>query len=244
MAMGIRRLPLVALSLLVSTLPSGCGVIGAEPMSKLEVRYLPLTTETFAAVTTRTMFRSETTHMDLTIGDESMAMDLRLGESDELAMAGTYDDGTSVARMRFVDGEVYIRDETDPVWFQFPDYLADQVTAEMDMGNPATMTADFAGGIESVTYLGAHEVEYGQTHRYDLTMRKDYLADELGIPLSEVPDVAYTVWLDDDYLMRRVNTYTMGYVAVVEFGAWGEPVTIEPPPAGQVDPLPVPTDDT
>lgn len=247
MIWGNRALPLAALVLSLSAL-TGCGAVddyAGWHRAPGPDGYRPMTESTFAGAMTQAMFEYETTHFEMTILDESMSMDVRFGASDDLAMTGTYDDGKSVATMLVVDGEVYVRDGRDDTYFQFPDQLADQMLAQMEVSNPTAMADDFRSGIDTVAYGGANEVAYGPAHRYEVTMSKEFLADELDLPIEAVPDFNYRMWFDDDNLLRRFQVvFDDGIAADVTFSDWGVPVDVEPPPSGQVEPLPMPTDET
>lgn len=245
MSRGNRALTLAALALSLAPLAlTGCGMVDDARWARMPAGYLPMTEESLPAAMTQAMFSHDTAHMEMTAGEESMSMDVRFGEGEEPAMTGTYRDGESVATMVVLDGKVYVREEGDPTYFQFPDQLADQVLAEMEMSNPKEMAADLRSGIESVQYGGAHEVEYGPAHRYDVTMREEFIAEELGVPAGSVPDFSYRMWFDDDNLLRRFSVITdEGTAADVTFSEWGEPVEIEAPPPGRVEPLPMPSDE-
>lgn len=250
MLWGKRALWLVVPSVVLCAVLGGCGamedsrVMDDYRAEKVPVGYLPLTEKTFATAMTSSMFQYDTVHMEMEVVNEAMSMDVRFGDEGDTAMAGTYDDGRSIGKMVLVDGEVYYRDEGDAVYFQFPDQLADQMIAEMEMSNPAEMSADFRSGIDSVEYDGANEVSYGPAHRYEVTMRSEFLAEELDIPLQSVPEFRYRIWMDDDHLVRRFQVIFEGGTAVdVTFTEWGEPVEITAPPADQVEPLPMPSDE-
>ncbi|RHW27165.1 hypothetical protein D0Z08_10905 [Nocardioides immobilis] len=245
MSWGKRALPLAATALALPALVSGCRLVDSHwQLIEAEPGYVPLTEATFADAITEAMFRHPTMHLEMEAGVGTMSMDVRYGATDDdLAMTGTYDDGVTVGEMTIVDGEAYFRDEGERIYFQLPDYLVDQVLAEMSMGSPAEMASTFESGIETLEYGASHEVEYGMTHRYDVRMRKEFLADELDVPIERVPDVTYRLWLDDHNLLRRMIVVAMGETVDATFSEWGEPVTIEAPPPGQVEPLPVPTDD-
>lgn len=240
---GMRRVIGVALALALPVV-TGCGVVDDARLGVVDEGYLPLTADDFAQVTTEAMVAHPTFHMDMDAGPESMSMDARFDGDENFDMAGTYDDGTSVSDMVVLGDEVYVRDEGKRVYYQFPDYLADQVRAEMRSGNPREMAATLAAGIDSLTYAGAHEVDYGTTYRYDLTVTKAALAEQMDIPESAVPDVTYTIWLDEDYLIRRMLVWVLGTTVDVTIDDWGEPVTIQAPPDDEIEPLPLPTDDT
>lgn len=242
---GTRALPLATIVLIASTLTGCAAAKDYAGWEKVGNRgYAPLTADTFARGMSDPMYRYDTVHMDMEIAEQTMSMDVRFG-GGEPAMSGTFDDGKAVGSMVLVDGEVYYRDEGAPTYYQFPDRLADEMLAEMEMSDPTEMADDFTAGIDSVDYWGSVDVAYGPAHRYDITMRKEFMAAELGLPIEDVPDFSFRMWLDDDNLVRRYLMLAEGAPAGdVTFSDWGDPVTIEAPPADQVEPLPMPTDET
>lgn len=246
MSRGKRALSAAAIALSLTVAASGCGLDRLDGMTRipLEEGYVPLTRANFAEVTTEAMYLARTAHMEMEVDGGVTSMDLVLGASErELAMSGTYDDGETVGEMVLVDGEVYVRDEGDRIYYQFPDYLADEMFAEIGTGSPAAIVADFEEGIETLEAGLSHEVAYGTTHEYRVTMRKEFLADELDIPLEKVPDFRYRIWLDDDNLYRRVVVNVMGTELDMTYSDWGKEVSIEAPPPRLVEPLPVPSED-
>lgn len=250
---GALRLVVAATGLAVTASACGTsvGVGGADawrrPVSDGD--YAPLTEGTFAAVTTAAMHRYGTAHIDMSLvdfastNDQRMSMDVRYGEDTaDLEMSGTVRSADGSGLVVLVGGEVYVREDGRDVFYQFPDRMADRMIAQMGMSSPLQVLIDFSEGIESLRYTISQETSSGEIHRYQLTMRTDYMADQLDVPEAEVPDFSYIMWLDDDHLMRRMEADLMGLRVGVSFSDWGEPVTIEAPPADEVKPLPLPHD--
>lgn len=211
--------------------------------------YVELTDRTFAAVTTQAVFRARTAQLSMTVVDPTTSDDMRMsmavdygGAEGDMAMSGTITDQHGSSEMRLVDGKAYLREEDESVFYQLPDHLTEEMLGEMGLGGPMGIIGKFADGIESVRFTTSHEVSYGETYRYELVMREAYMAEEFGVPASAIPEFEFVLWLDQDHLIRRMDVTVMGARGSVTMTDWGEPVTIEAPPADEVEPLPMPDD--
>lgn len=207
--------------------------------------YTELTSATFSSVVAGSMERFDTVHieMEVPLAEMSMSLDVRYGAGDEVGMAGTIEDVAGVGELIMLGDQVYTREAGTPTYFQLPDHIAESLTGQADLGSPTGALAAFTEALEDVEYVRATPgVAYGTAHEYALTMRADYMADELDLPVSAVEHLVFVVWLDDDHLLHRFDFGFMGHQATTRYDAWGEPVTIEAPPADEVKPLPMPCD--
>ena len=164
--------------------------------------------------------------------DVSMKM-----ESDEMGgqLEARMLDGVMYLQMPLL-GEKWVQmDLSDP---QNP--LGDTFGDAFDLGK---VVENFRTGLRSATLVGDEEVDGESLTHYRVTLDPSAVADELAPsePSADVPEtVDYDLWFDDDGLFRRMEadlgpddgTMTM------EFSDWGEDVTIEAPPASDVNEVP------
>ncbi|QZY30374.1 DUF7537 family lipoprotein [Nocardioides coralli] len=98
----------------------------------------------------------------------------------------------------------------------------------------------FEESITSVTYVGEEDVDGEQLDRYALTVDTKTADGFQGLPSGQgVPEeVTFDFWVDDDFLARRMSTsLDAGPQSVsmdIRMTGWGEPVTIEAPPAKEI----------
>ncbi|NYJ00047.1 hypothetical protein HNR19_000745 [Nocardioides thalensis] len=241
-----RAVALTALTLCCASATVGCGVID-RPVSGTRVAqdvYVPLSENAFAMAVVDSSTRFDTYRAEMTSDDMSMDIRIRFEDDGEFSFRSTVDEAGDVVTMLGLDGEVYVRDKGQRTFFQFPDELAAQMLADIEMGQPLTMARDFASGMESLEYGGAFNVDYGKAHQYDVTMSDEFLAEQLRIEPEQVPNVVYRMWLDDTHLLHRITTWVETYRVDFRISEWGEPVEVEAPPKHLVKPLPMPTDAT
>lgn len=241
-----RAVALTALTLCCAAAAVGCGVVD-RPVSGVrvdQVVYVPLTEDSFAEAASAASTRHDTFHLEVSSPLLSMDVDVRLGPDDEVELAGTMTEGSSPpGTVVAVDGEVYVRAQGTRVYYELPDDLAKQMRAAIRVTRPMTQADDFEAAIESLEYVGVYDVEYGAAHRYDISLDKRFVAENTGVPIDQVPDISYRMWLDDSHLLHRFTTTVLGSVADGTYSAWGDPVEIERPPRRLVEPLPMPTEE-
>lgn len=204
--------------------------------------YQPMSQDSFARTMTEAMYAEETAHLEMTAGPIEMSMDVRFGSDGDLAMAGTFREVDEVFEVVVADGTVYTRDEGATRYNQFSASLSQQMLDEIGMGDPVALAEDFSRGMDVLEYEGEDAVEGVRLHRYRLTMRDDFVADGLNIPIARVPAFEYRMWFDEDHLVQRMKVVMEGVPGSAEVRAtrWGEPVEIEAPPESEVDLLEFP----
>ena len=146
--------------------------------------------------------------------------------------------------MRVIDGKAYMNmgDLTQNKFvvgdLDDPDSPLGDMSTLTDSMDPVHSFDAFNEGLEKVVYEGQEDVDGDSLAHYTLTLdtTKVSMLDTLGASADAVPDsLEYDAWLDSDDRRRKV-TLTMGDTASVEINvsAWGEPVTIEAPPADEI----------
>ena len=251
-----RALPAILLSLSVAVGAAGCSDAdsGASPTSEgsdegsadLESgaasgqpgdagAYERLTEDTLPEAMTTAMYAQETVHMELRTGAlQLLDADYRFGTSGEVALKGTVESGRGPLELLVVDGSVYTRKGAEPDWTQLPAEVAGPLLSRFESADPLQIAETFESGLDEVTYRGVDEVDGLTVHGYEVTLRDDFVAAEMGVPDGQVADVEYRLWLDEDHLLRRMELSAGGLEAEALLSRWGTPVSIEAPPADEV----------
>ena len=115
----------------------------------------------------------------------------------------------------------------------------------LDQMDPLKSMEAFGEALESVEYEGSEEVDGDTLDRYQLTVDTAEIAQlgdmaKQGVDIPETVD--YDLWLDDEGLMRRMETgfEVQGQQLDIEvtLDDWGKDVSIEAPPKSQVADFP------
>ncbi len=153
--------------------------------------------------------------------------------------------GGSTVELRVVDGLVYVslppmtppgkffevdpQDPNDPLAANMGD-----LTSQMD---PRSTFAAFDAGLRKVKYVGEESVSGEDLDRYRLSIDFAAASKAQGQPVTPgVPEtVTYDLWVDDENLMRRID-FDLGRKVdmTMTMDEWGEPVTVQAPPADKI----------
>ncbi|WP_121250848.1 LppX_LprAFG lipoprotein [Nocardioides ferulae] len=176
------------------------------------------------------------------------------GDQPETAMTMTNPFlGEDETEVRFVDGVVYMNLgalSDNKFWSLDP---SDADGSGLPLGGTLDQMADPRAALESMSeavteavYAGEEEVDGETTDRYTLTIDVEEMfaasgLGELGADATAMmpAEVTQDIWFGEDGLVRKAAV-DMGDAGstVMEFSGWGEPVTIEAPPADQVEEMP------
>lgn len=185
------------------------------------------------------MKEKKTAHMVIELGSSMTAnADFRYGEDNvpEMRMKSTM--GSTNIEIILVGGAMYMQqpggkylkiDKDDPAMGS----LLDQFSA---LGPQSSVTA-MREGIEKIVDLGSAKIDGEELDKYELTVDTKAVAEQLGeaATAADLPKtVVYTMYLDDDDLMRRVDMEVSGQKIVMKVSDWGEPVDIKAPPASKI----------
>jgi hypothetical protein len=102
--------------------------------------------------------------------------------------------------------------------------------------DPMTGFRAMRAGVRSVRYVGHGTVQGTTTDHYVVTVRSAPLLKAMkqkavpGVPAT----LTYDVWLDKSDLLRRMRFAVAGERTDLTMSKWGEPVTVQAPPASQV----------
>lgn len=250
----MTRLHLATLGSLLCLTLLGCSTAErGEPLSNqpadstatdlVAVEYEPLTEQTFTRAMTQQMFDMGTVHVEMTGGPFELAWDMRFGSDDHVAMSGVMTQAGVTREMIVIDGVIYVSDEGESTYGRFPEDVNRRLIDQMETGSPAAMGQDFERGMDTLEYVGEDPVDGAALHRYRLTMTGEFVAEETGFDLANVPGFHYDVWLDEDALTHRITMNAEGLAGEmdVRMTNWGDPVDIQAPPPSEVEMLEVPT---
>jgi hypothetical protein len=110
----------------------------------------------------------------------------------------------------------------------------------MESFDPRTTIESFTQGIDSVTEVGEEDVDGTTATHYVVTADTAEVAGDLGADTGKLPDqLTYDLWLDDQDRPVKMEVDLEGQGSVtVTMGDYDEPVSIEAPPASQVQKMP------
>lgn len=206
----------------------------------------PLTPTDFADIVDAAFERATTARVDVVNDFQQMksettgAVDFT-GDSPLMQIqmtGGPLPDGTT-ADIRLLEDGMYMNSGFSGG--KFVKVPAEQIAAtgvDLSSIDPSSTARRFAEHASEVTYRGVEQVDGEALHRYSLQL--DSSALKAGGAKGATPKrLDYDMWFDDEGLIRRVTT-DLGKIGttVATYSQWGEPVTIEAPPAADVMEMP------
>ena len=152
--------------------------------------------------------------------------------------------GAGEMDMRVVDGIVYMtipsvtppgkflkidpRDRSNPMSKSFG-----SLSGQLD---PLNSVRAMKSGVRTVTFVGTEAVDGEDADHYRVVV--DSAAMFKAMKQKTVPgmpkNLTYDMWLDDQDLLRRMQFKVAGQTVDMSMSKWGEPVSVEAPPAGKV----------
>jgi LppX_LprAFG lipoprotein len=152
--------------------------------------------------------------------------------------------GAGKLDMRVVDGIVYMtipsvtppgkflkidpRDRSNPMSKSFG-----SLSGQLD---PLNSVRAMKSGVRTVTFVGTEAVDGEDADHYRVVV--DSAAMFKAMKQKAVPgmpeNLTYDMWLDDRGLLRRMQFEVAGQAVDMSMSRWGEPVSVEAPPAGKV----------
>jgi hypothetical protein len=152
--------------------------------------------------------------------------------------------GAGQMDMRVVDGIVYMtipsvtppgkflkidpQDKSNPMSRSFG-----SLSGQMD---PLNSVRAMKSGVRKVTFVGTEAVDGEDVDHYRVVV--DSAAMFTAMKQKTVPgmpeNLTYDMWLDDQDLLRRMQFEVAGQTVDMSMSKWGEPVSVEAPPAGKV----------
>jgi hypothetical protein len=170
------------------------------------------------------------------------------GDQTEMQMTMDVPDMGSTLEMRLVDEIMYVAmpplspkgkflkiDVNDP---NSPMGDLSSVT----QGDPRQTFDAFEAGLQKARYVGEEQVDGETLDHYVLTVDAAKAAEAQGMggqgAAAGPKTLTYDLWIDDQNLMRKITMDSGGVDLTMEMSQWGEPVTVEAPPASAIMQMP------
>lgn len=197
-----------------------------------------LTKENLVATMVAAMREKKTAHMEMELGSAvGASADLRYGANTDMKMSMTQ--GSMKITVILVDGVMYMQQGAGGKYLKIDkdDPALSGLVDSMGSMSPEASISAMRGALKKVEYAGKAKVEGDEVHKYLVTADTSAVANQLGSApgASDLPKtLTYTMFVDDDHLMRRIDMTVSGQDIRMTVGKWGEPVDIKAPPASQV----------
>lgn len=197
-----------------------------------------LTKENLVATMVAAMREKKTAHMEMELGSAvGASADLRYGANTDMKMSMTQ--GSMKITVVLVDGVMYMQQGAGGKYLKIDkdDPALSGLVDSMGSMSPEASISAMRGALKKVEYAGTAKVEGDEVHKYLVTADTSAVANQLGSApgASDLPKtLTYTMFVDDDHLMRRIDMTVSGQDIRMTVGKWGEPVDIKAPPASQV----------
>jgi hypothetical protein len=198
-----------------------------------------LTTENLVATMLAAMRDKKTAHMSMKIGSSVSAdADVRYSTSGT-EMKMSMDMGSTKAAVILVDGVVYMQQSAGGKFVKIDKDTPGMgsIVEQMSGLSPDGSIAAMRGALKKVEYAGTDTVDGTKVTRYRVTADTSAMAATLGgaAGAGDLPKtVTYTLYVDHDNLMRRIDMTVADQDIQMLVSNWGKPVDIAAPPASQV----------
>jgi len=185
------------------------------------------------------MREKQTAHMSMKIGSSVSAdADVRYS-ADKTEMKMSMDMGSTKAVVILADGVVYMQQTAGGKFVKIDKNTPGMgsIVQQMSGLSPDGSIAAMKGALKKVEYLGADSVDGTKVSKYRVTADTSAMAATLGgaAGTANLPKtVSYTLYVDNDHLMRRIDMTIGGQSIQMLVSNWGKPVDITAPPASQV----------
>lgn len=196
--------------------------------------YRPLTTSTFAEETAAAEAGRVTYRFDMvdSIGTEIHA-DV-VGEGDRvLAIDGMFTSEGFTTEVRYVDRTSFVRRPGDRTWVQLTGEDAEALVRDME--SSFSLGAGLRSAIERLDYEGRDEIGGVSFHRYGIEVRREWVAQTMGVSPDDAPEFRYRVHLDEKHRVRRAVYFVGDQTGRYDITRWGAPVEVKRPPAHLIE---------
>jgi lipoprotein LprG len=182
----------------------------------------------------------KTAHMSMKLGSSLSAdADLRYSE-DKTEMKMSMDMGSTKAVVVLVDGVVYMQQSAGGKYMKIDKDTPGMgsIVEQMSGLSPNGSIEAMRGALKKVEYAGSDTVDDTVVSKYRVTADTTAMAGSLGGAAAGAGDlpktVTYTLYVDGQNLMRRIDMTVADQDIQMLVTKWGEPVDITAPPASQV----------
>jgi hypothetical protein len=198
-----------------------------------------LTKDNLVATMLAAMRDKKTAHMSMKIGSSVSAdADVRYSTSGT-EMKMSMDMGSTKAVVILVDGVVYMQQSAGGKFVKIDKETPGMgsIVQQMSGLSPDGSIAAMRGALKKVEYAGTDTVDGTKVTKYRVTADTSAMAATLGgaAGAGDLPKtVTYTLYVDRDNLMRRIDMTIADQDIQMLVSNWGKPVDIAAPPASQV----------
>jgi hypothetical protein len=198
-----------------------------------------LTKDNLVATMLAAMRDKKTAHMSMKIGSSVNAdADVRYS-TDSTEMKMSMDMGSTKAVVILVDGVVYMQQSAGGKFVKIDKDTPGMgsIVEQMSGLSPDGSIAAMRGALKKVEYVGTDTVDGTKVTKYRVTADTSAMAATLGSAAqgADLPKtVTYTLYVDGDNLMRRIDMTIAGQDIQMLVTNWGKPVDIAAPPASQI----------
>jgi hypothetical protein len=198
-----------------------------------------LTKDNLVATMLAAMRDKKTAHMSMKLGSSISAdADVRYA-SDKTEMKMSMDMGATKAVVILVDGVVYMQQSAGTKFTKIDKNTPGMgsIVEQMSGLSPDGSIAAMRGALKKVEYAGTDTIDGAKVSRYRVTADTSAMAATLGSAAqgADLPKtVTYTLYVDGDNLMRRIDMTIADQDIQMLVSNWGKPVDIAAPPASQI----------
>ncbi|MGY2874488.1 hypothetical protein ACVW00_001678 [Marmoricola sp. URHA0025 HA25] len=198
-----------------------------------------LTKDNLVATMLAAMREKKTAHMSMKIGSSVSAdADVRYS-TDKTEMKMSMDMGSTKAVVILVGGVVYMQQTPGGKFVKIDKNTPGMgsIVEQMSGLSPDGSITAMKGALQKVEYAGTDTVDGTKVTKYRVTADTSAMAATLGgaAASGDLPKtVTYTLYVDDDHLMRRIDMTVAGQAIQMLVSDWGKPVDITAPPASQI----------
>jgi hypothetical protein len=173
-----------------------------------------------------------------TVADTAMSMTMDMGSTGAGKIAMVIVDNTFYMNLGKMTGDKFAKidldDDSNPIAKQFG-----SITDQLD---PSRQLAQFKDAVTSFKKSGAaKKIDGVQAQPYEIVLDTSKIKafDELpaGAGANVPKTLTYTMFVDADNLLRRVEADVSGSTVTATYSKWGEPVDVKAPAAGQLSDL-------
>ncbi len=214
--------------------PTATGESGEEE----EVKGEEIDPATFIKDVVDEMRSKKTAHMVIEMGS-SMTADADIAYGDTTAMRMTMTTGAQTMKALMLDGAVYIQTPPSKKYIKID---KDTPGSEAVLGgfeglNPAESVSALKGAIKRVVKVGRETVDGDELTRYALTVDTSAVSKQLGQPVAGADEpqlVTYSMYLDEDDLLRLVKMEISGQKVTMKVTDWGKKFVLKAPAASEI----------
>jgi hypothetical protein len=198
-----------------------------------------LTKDNLVATMLAAMRDKKTAHMSMKLGSSLSAdADVRYS-ADKTEMKMSMDMGSTKAVVILVDGVVYMQQSAGGKFVKIDKGTPGMgsIVEQMSGLSPDGSIAAMKGALKKVEYVGMDTIDGTKVSKYRVTADTSAMAATLGgaAGSADLPKtVTYTLYVDDDHLMRRIDMTIADQDIQMIVDDWGKPVEIEAPPASEI----------